>query len=48
MIKTLLLAAALCAQPVAALADIGVDGARHLLLRAGFGANPAQIAAFAP
>ncbi|POA96747.1 DUF1800 domain-containing protein [Chromobacterium sinusclupearum] len=46
--KRILLAAALCGLPLCALADIGVDGARHLLLRTGFGANPAQIAVFAP
>ncbi|QEL55891.1 DUF1800 domain-containing protein [Chromobacterium paludis] len=48
MIQKLLLTGTLLALPFAALADIGVDGARHLLLRTGFGANPAQIAAFAP
>ncbi|OHX19021.1 DUF1800 domain-containing protein [Chromobacterium sphagni] len=48
MIKNILLGASLCSLPILAMADIGIDGARHLLLRTGFGANPAQIAVYAP
>ncbi|WP_244893928.1 DUF1800 domain-containing protein [Chromobacterium violaceum] len=48
MIKRILLASALLGLPLCALAGIGADGARHLLARTGFGANPAQIEAFAP
>ncbi|MEO4009399.1 DUF1800 domain-containing protein, partial [Chromobacterium piscinae] len=48
MIKRILLASALLGLPLFALAGIGADGARHLLARTGFGANPAQIEALAP
>ena len=34
--------------PALAQAGIGEAGARHLLSRTGFGANPAQIAVYAP
>jgi hypothetical protein len=34
--------------PLQAWAGIGEAGARHLLSRTGFGANPAQIALYAP
>ena len=34
--------------PALAQAGIGETGARHLLSRTGFGANPAQIAVYAP
>ncbi|WP_081544462.1 DUF1800 domain-containing protein [Chromobacterium haemolyticum] len=34
--------------PALAQAGIGIAGARHLLSRTGFGANPAQIAVYAP
>lgn len=46
--RVLLIACLLACLPLAARADIGVEGARHLLSRAGFGANPAQIAVYAP
>ncbi|WP_226034157.1 DUF1800 domain-containing protein [Aquitalea palustris] len=38
----------LCLLPLTAWAGIGEEGARHLLSRTGFGANPAQIALYAP
>lgn len=38
----------LCLLPLTAWAGIGEEGARHLLSRTGFGANPAQIAVYAP
>ena len=44
--SSLLLAA--LSLPALAQAGIGEAGARHLLSRTGFGANPAQIAVYAP
>ncbi len=46
--KPLLPALLLCLVSTLARAGIGEDGARHLLSRTGFGANPAQIAVYAP
>ena len=45
--RTFLLAAA-CAASAALAAPLGEEGARHLLGRAGVGASPADVAAFAP
>src|SRR3954468_10357269 len=42
------LALAACAAIAAQAAALGEAGARHLLERAGFGASPAELAAFAP
>jgi len=47
-VKTLLQSLLLCLLPALAWAGIGEDGARHLLARTGFGANPSQIALYAP
>jgi uncharacterized protein (DUF1800 family) len=48
MLKALLAALASVVALVANAAAIGEEGARHLLGRAGFGASPAEVAAYAP